>query len=180
MLTERTFTPDSSQTVGVEFGTRIVSVDGTKIKLQIWDTAGQERFRAVTRSYYRGAAGALLVYDITRRETFNRLDSWLQDLRNLTSPTTVIVLLGNKCDLTSKREVAYEEAARYAEENGLVFVETSAKTGERVEDAFVRLATLVHQHVVDGSTVLGADSGVLRPSVVSPAEMAEAGNACSC
>jgi len=80
---------DCPHTIGVEFGTRIVEVSGQKIKLQIWDTAGQERFRAVTRSYYRGAAGALMVYDITRRSTYNHLSSWLTDARNLTNPNTV-------------------------------------------------------------------------------------------
>ena len=80
---------DCPHTIGVEFGTRIIEVSGQKIKLQIWDTAGQERFRAVTRSYYRGAAGALMVYDVTRRSTYNHLSSWLTDARNLTNPNTV-------------------------------------------------------------------------------------------
>ncbi len=84
---------DCPHTIGVEFGTRIVEVSGQKIKLQIWDTAGQERFRAVTRSYYRGAAGALMVYDVTRRSTYNHLSSWLTDARNLTNPNTVIFTL---------------------------------------------------------------------------------------
>lgn len=91
-------------------------------------TAGQERFRAVTRSYYRGAAGALLVYDITRRITYNHLTSWLTDARNLTNPNTVIMLIGNKKDLEAQRDVTYEEAAQFAKENGLIFVESSAKT----------------------------------------------------
>lgn len=82
---------DCPHTIGVEFGTRIIEVCGQKIKLQIWDTAGQERFRAVTRSYYRGAAGALMVYDITRRSTYNHLSSWLTDARNLTNPNTVSI-----------------------------------------------------------------------------------------
>ncbi len=81
---------DCPHTIGVEFGTRIIEVSGQKVKLQIWDTAGQERFRAVTRSYYRGAAGALMVYDVTRRSTYNHLSSWLTDARNLTNPNTVI------------------------------------------------------------------------------------------
>lgn len=134
-------------TIGVEFGTRITEVAGQKIKLQIWDTAGQERFRAVTRSYYRGAAGALMVYDITRRfernpnlrevnnrifiisrSTYNHLSSWLTDTRNLTNPSTVIFLIGNKSDLESTREVTYEEAKQFADENGLMFVEASAMT----------------------------------------------------
>lgn len=85
---------DCPHTIGVEFGTRIVEVASQKIKLQIWDTAGQERFRAVTRSYYRGAAGALMVYDITRRSTYNHLSSWLTDARNLTNPNTVSFFYG--------------------------------------------------------------------------------------
>lgn len=80
---------DCPHTIGVEFGTRIIEVSGQKIKLQIWDTAGQERFRAVTRSYYRGAAGALMVYDMTRRSTYNHLSSWLADAKSLTNPNTV-------------------------------------------------------------------------------------------
>ncbi|KAH0517060.1 Ras-related protein Rab-14 [Microtus ochrogaster] len=109
---------DCPHTIGVEFGTRIIEVSGQKIKLQIWDTAGQERFRAVTRSYYRGAAGALMVYDITRRSTYNHLSSWLTEARNLTNPKTVIILIGNKADLEAQRDVTYEEAKQFAEENG--------------------------------------------------------------
>lgn len=115
-------------TIGVEFGTRIIEVARQKIKLQIWDTAGQERSRAVTRSYYGGAAGALMVYDIARRSTYNHLSSWLTDTRNLPNPSTVIFLIGNKADLESSREVTYEEAKQFADENGLMFCETSAMT----------------------------------------------------
>lgn len=118
-------------TIGVEFGTRIIEVDDKKIKLQIWDTAGQERFRAVTRSYYRGAAGALMVYDITRRSTYNHLSSWLTDTRNLTNPNTVIFLIGNKSDLEGTREVTYEEAEEFAKEHDLMFLEASAMTSVR-------------------------------------------------
>ena len=136
-------------------------VCGQKIKLQIWDTAGQERFRAVTRSYYRGAAGALMVYDVTRRSTYNHLSSWLTDARNLTNPNTVIFLIGNKCDLEAQRDVTHEEARQFAEENGLMFVEASAKTGERVEDAFLETAKKIFQNIQDGSLDLNAaESGV--------------------
>ncbi|XP_010569061.1 PREDICTED: ras-related protein Rab-14 isoform X2 [Haliaeetus leucocephalus] len=121
-FTEKKFMADCPHTIGVEFGTRIIEVSGQKIKLQIWDTAGQERFRAVTRSYYRGAAGALMVYDITRRSTYNHLSSWLTDARNLTNPNTVIILIGNKADLEAQRDVTYEEAKQFAEENGVFFL----------------------------------------------------------
>lgn len=159
-FTENKFVPDSPHTIGVEFGTRIVEVNAKKIKLQIWDTAGQERFRAVTRSYYRGAAGALLVYDITRRITYNHLTSWLTDARNLTNPNTVIMLIGNKKDLEAQRDVTYEEAAQFAKENGLIFVESSAKTGENVEEAFLKTAKLIFQSVQEGNVDLTADGGV--------------------
>jgi len=173
-FTERKFIADSPHTIGVEFGTRIIEVMGRKIKLQIWDTAGQERFRAVTRSYYRGAAGALLVYDITRRSTFNHLTSWLTDARNLTSPNTVIMLIGNKKDLSAQRDVTYEEAKQFASENGLIFVEASAKTGENVEEAFIKTATLIFQSVQDGSVDLCSEGGVTRRSSVGTDQYAEA------
>jgi len=98
-FTEKKFMADCPHTIGVEYGTRIIEVAGQRIKLQIWDTAGQERFRAVTRSYYRGSSGAIMVYDITRRQTFNHLEAWLTDATNHASPNTVIFLIGNKADL---------------------------------------------------------------------------------
>eukprot|EP00162_Nutomonas_longa_P006544 comp17077_c0_seq1/m.28209 comp17077_c0_seq1/g.28209 ORF comp17077_c0_seq1/g.28209 comp17077_c0_seq1/m.28209 type:complete len:211 (+) comp17077_c0_seq1:110-742(+) len=150
-FTEKKFVADTPHTIGVEFGTRMVEVMGKTIKLQIWDTAGQERFRAVTRSYYRGAAGALLVYDITRRATFNHLTSWLTDARNLTDPNTVIILIGNKADLAKQREVTFEEATKFAEENGLIFMETSAKDGTRVEEAFLSTARKIYEKIHDGT-----------------------------
>uniref|UniRef100_A0A0N4ZTL3 Ras-related protein Rab-14 n=1 Tax=Parastrongyloides trichosuri TaxID=131310 RepID=A0A0N4ZTL3_PARTI len=160
-FTEKKFMSDCPHTIGVEFFTRIIEVSGQKIKLQLWDTAGQERFRAVTRSYYRGAAGAIMVYDVTRRSTFNHLSSWLQDAKNLTNPNTVIFLIGNKCDLEEQREVTYEEGQQFAEENGLTFLECSAKTGSNVEDVFLDTARKIFQNIQDGSLDLNkADSGV--------------------
>eukprot|EP01111_Echinosteliopsis_oligospora_P002896 TRINITY_DN1464_c0_g1_i1.p1 TRINITY_DN1464_c0_g1~~TRINITY_DN1464_c0_g1_i1.p1 ORF type:complete len:208 (+),score=45.07 TRINITY_DN1464_c0_g1_i1:105-728(+) len=180
-FTENKFVPDSPHTIGVEFGTRIVEVMGKKIKLQIWDTAGQERFRAVTRSYYRGAAGALLVYDITRRITYNHLTSWLTDARNLTNPNTVIMLIGNKKDLEAQRDVTYEEAAQFAKENGLIFIESSAKTGENVEEAFLKTAKLIFQSVQEGNVDLTADGGVTKsvPAVTPTTGEGEA-KKCDC
>ncbi|XP_013793048.2 ras-related protein Rab-4B-like, partial [Limulus polyphemus] len=118
---ENKFKADSSHTIGVEFGSKVVNVGGRSVKLQIWDTAGQERFRSVTRSYYRGAAGALLVYDMTSRETYNALTNWLTDARTLASPNIMILLAGNKKDLEDDREVSFLEASRFAQENGLCF-----------------------------------------------------------
>lgn len=120
-------------TIGVEFGSRTVEINEKKIKLQIWDTAGQESFKSITRSYYRGAAGALLVYDITRKETFNHLTSWLEEVRQNGNPDIMFMLIGNKADLDSRRQVSTEEGERFAKENGLIFLETSAKTSFNVE-----------------------------------------------
>ena len=101
-FTDKRFQHVHDLTIGVEFGSRMVSINDRQIKLQIWDTAGQESFRSITRSYYRRAAGALLVYDITRRATYNRVSSWLEDARKNTNPNTVVLLIGNKLDLGDK------------------------------------------------------------------------------
>jgi len=158
---DNTFSDVCISTIGVDFRYITVNIDDQIIKLQIWDTAGQERFRAVTRSYYIGAAGALLVYDITRRSTYNHLSSWLSDARNLTNPNTVIFLIGNKSDLEAQRDVTYEEAKQFADENELLFIEASAKTGDNVEDAFLETAKKIYQNIQDGSLDLNAaESGV--------------------
>ncbi|KAH8298415.1 hypothetical protein KR044_002437 [Drosophila immigrans] len=147
---ESKFKDDSSHTIGVEFGSRIVNVGGKSVKLQIWDTAGQERFRSVTRSYYRGAAGALLVYDTTSRDSFNALTNWLNDARTLASPNIVILLVGNKKDLEEARDVTFLEASSFAQENELIFLETSARTGENVEEAFLKCSKTILAKIETG------------------------------
>lgn len=188
-FTENKFLPDSSHTIGVEFGMRMVETMGKTVKLQIWDTAGQERFRAVTRNYYRGAAGALLVYDVTRRSTYQNLSTWLSDARrHLTNPNTVIMLVGNKTDLDKQRQVTFEEAAKFAEENGLIFIETSAKTGTNVEDTFLRTARKIYENIQAGSLDLNPQqSGVhyVKPSAgtggkADDAAAAGGGSKCKC
>ncbi|KAH9590197.1 Ras- protein Rab-4A, variant 2 [Schistosoma haematobium] len=146
-FTDQRFQPVYDLTIGVEFGARMVNIGDKQIKLQVWDTAGQESFRSITRSYYRGAAGALLVYDVTRRDTFNHLASWLQDARQHASPNMVITLVGNKCDLDARREVKQEEAEAFARENNLLFLETSAKTGVNVEQAFATTARAIYERL---------------------------------
>lgn len=147
---ENKFKEDTTHTIGVEFGSKLVNVNNKSIKLQIWDTAGQERFRSVTRSYYRGAAGALLVYDIASRDSFNSLQNWLSDARNLASPNIVIILVGNKKDLESQREVSYQEASQFAKDNDLIFVECSALNGELVEEAFLKCARIILTSIESG------------------------------
>lgn len=149
-FTDKRFQPVHDLTIGVEFGARMVNIDGKQIKLQIWDTAGQESFRSITRSYYRGAAGALLVYDITRRETFHHLTSWLEDARRHSNSTMTIMLVGNKSDLDSRRAVSYEEGKKFAEQHDLIFLETSAKSDENVEEAFNNTAKIIHQKIEKG------------------------------
>lgn len=130
------FYPNSKSTIGVEFQTQTMEIDGKEIKAQIWDTAGQERFRAVTSAYYRGAVGALVVYDISRRQTFDNISRWLDELHTHSDMNVVTVIVGNKTDLMDAREVSTEEGAALAEAQNLYFVETSALDSTNVQVAF--------------------------------------------
>lgn len=138
-------------TVGVDFYTKIVSVDGCAIKLQLWDTAGQERYRAITRSYYRSAVGGLLVFDITDRDSFNHLTQWIDDARQCAKPhNPVFALVGHKSDLTQNRAVSADQALSYAKKYDMEYVETSAKTACNVDDVFSRLAKSIYSMIQDG------------------------------
>ncbi|KAM7470314.1 hypothetical protein LguiA_008497 [Lonicera macranthoides] len=135
-FTRNEFCLESKSTIGVEFATRTLQVEGRTIKAQIWDTAGQERYRAITSAYYRGALGALLVYDTTKPTTFENVSRWLKELRDHADSNIVIMLIGNKTDLKHLRAVATEDAQSFAEREGLSFVETSALEATNVENAF--------------------------------------------
>lgn len=137
---DRRFSAVHDLTIGVDFGSRIIDLDGERVKLQIWDTAGQESFRSIARSYYRDAAGALLVFDVTRRETFKHLEKWLQETRQFASQQICITLVGNKTDLNKKRAITREEAEEFAKEFDLSYIETSAKTADGVDEAFMGTA----------------------------------------
>ncbi|KAF3333509.1 ras-related protein RABA5a [Carex littledalei] len=130
------FYPNSKSTIGVEFQTQKLLIDGKEVKAQIWDTAGQERFRAVTSAYYRGAVGALLVYDISRRTTFDSVGRWLNELHTHSDMNVVTILVGNKSDLKDIREVPTSEGKSLAEAQGLFFMETSALDSSNVTEAF--------------------------------------------
>lgn len=149
-FTDKRFQPIHDLTIGVEFGSRTVTIDDNPVKLQIWDTAGQEKFRSITRSYYRGTGGALLVYDITRRETFEHLTEWLDDCRKYSSSNTTVMLIGNKSDLEDKREVTTAEGEAFAKANGLFFLEVSAKTAANVDEAFIATAKHIYEKAERG------------------------------
>lgn len=135
------FNPDSKSTIGVEFATKTLEIDGKTIKAQIWDTAGQERYRAITSAYYRGAIGALLLYDISASLTFNSLSRWLKELRENADSNMVVMLVGNKCDLTETRAVTTDEGVEFAKSEDLMFIETSARDSTNVQEAFTKLIT---------------------------------------
>lgn len=136
------------------------------MKLSLWDTAGQETYKSVTRSYFRGASGALLVFDLCRKSTFNHVTDWLNDLRQIAEPDIVVILVGNKADIAhEKREVSAEEASEWARRNGILrYVETSAKSGENVEEAFLAVAERIYQNIQAGKYDLNdRRSGVKGP-----------------
>jgi len=142
------FTERYTNTIGVDFAMKTVIVDGKKVKLQIWDTAGQERFRTITQSYYRSANGVVLVYDITKRSSFLNLQRWIEEVRRFTASNVPWILIGNKCDMESLREVERAEAVAMAEliPEVLLVLETSAKENTNVEECFTELAAeLKHQ-----------------------------------
>mmetsp|Transcript_39 Transcript_39/g.105 ORF Transcript_39/g.105 Transcript_39/m.105 type:complete len:203 (-) Transcript_39:148-756(-) len=128
-----------TSTIGVDFKIRTVRQDSRVIKLQLWDTAGQERFRTITQSYYRGSHGIIVVFDVTDRNSFNNVKYWLEEVAKYSPRGVVKLLVGNKCDLISKRVVTTEEAQEFASERGITFVETSARSAQNVEVAFDKL-----------------------------------------
>jgi len=139
------FSLETKATLGVEFACKSVVADNKTIKVQVWDTAGQERYKAITSAYYRGAVGALLVYDITRMNSFENIAKWLSELRDHTSQELVVMLIGNKSDLQNLRSVSTGEAEAFARENDLYFMETSALNNKNVEGAFNDLIGSIYQ-----------------------------------
>ncbi|KAK3002420.1 hypothetical protein RJ639_022347 [Escallonia herrerae] len=157
------FSLDSKATIGVEFQTRTLLIQHKSVKAQIWDTAGQERYRAVTSAYYRGAVGAMLVYDITKRQTFDHIPRWLEELRGHADKNIVIILIGNKSDLEDERAVPTEDAKEFAQKEGLFFLETSALEATNVEDAFLTVLTEIFNIVNKKNLVAGEDQSNGNP-----------------
>jgi small GTP-binding protein len=147
-FTEQQFNSEHDMTIGVEMGSKTVKVGGKNVKLEIWDTAGQESYLAITRSYYRGADGCMLVFDLTNRKSFENLSMWLSEARqNSNNPNLVILMLGNKADLVDNRQVSYAEANSFAEANALQYIEVTAKSYESVQTAFIKSAEDIHHKI---------------------------------
>eukprot|EP01062_Namystynia_karyoxenos_P029611 TRINITY_DN2222_c0_g1_i1.p1 TRINITY_DN2222_c0_g1~~TRINITY_DN2222_c0_g1_i1.p1 ORF type:complete len:254 (+),score=93.14 TRINITY_DN2222_c0_g1_i1:80-763(+) len=166
-----TFSRNHETTIGVDFLTKDLLHNDKEIKVQIWDTAGQERFKAISRSLYVGAKGAMLVYDITNRESFDHIPNWYRDIKEHSYDQTwpVMMLIGNKCDLKPLRAVAQEEAQRFAAEHGISVMETSALDKTNIDEAFAFLV----KHMVDTSEQSGtvpqaAAPRTLRPQAAQP------------
>ncbi|OHS95311.1 small GTP-binding protein [Tritrichomonas foetus] len=146
------FDEESQPTLGVEFMTKIVATDRHRIQLQLWDTAGQELFRSVTRGYYRGSAGALLVFDLTNRDSFENIGRWLQDIRDVARSDVVTLLIGNKSDKAGdQRAVSTEEAQEFAKAHNMQYFETSAKTGTNIAESIEACVAVIEKNVDDGA-----------------------------
>lgn len=131
------FNIDTKATVGVEFGSKLIEKDpNTKIKVQIWDTAGQERYKSITNAYYKGAKGAFVVYDITRKDTFTNVDKWFSELKSNCDQNVFVILIGNKSDMEEQRQVSSEEGKAKSEFLKTAFMETSAMRAVNVDEAF--------------------------------------------
>ena len=139
------FREDSKATVGVEFGSKQFTIEGHSVKAQIWDTAGQERYKAITSAYYKGAKGAFIVYDITRKNSFESVERWVSDVISVADKKITIILIGNKSDLEDQRQVTKEEAEEKATKLEIAFMETSALSGDNLEKAFEKMMNEVFQ-----------------------------------
>jgi Ras-related protein Rab-8A len=156
-FSDDSFTPSFITTIGIDFKIRTIELDGKRIKLQIWDTAGQERFRTITTAYYRGAMGILLTYDVTDERSFNSTTSnpdirnWIRNIEQHASEDVNKILIGNKCDILDKKVISKEQGQALADEYGIRFLETSAKSNIGVEEAFFTLARDVKKRLIDSA-----------------------------
>jgi len=155
-----TYTESYISTIGVDFKIRTLELDGKTVKLQIWDTAGQERFRTITSSYYRGAHGIIVVYDVTDQESFNNVKQWMNEIDRYANEKVNKMLVGNKCDLTSKKVVNADEAKAYAKTLGIPFLETSAKDSTNVEQAFITMAAEIKARMAQAPAKTGGASTI--------------------
>jgi len=163
--TSNYFSDSSKSTVGVELGCKIEEVNGTKVKIQVWDTAGQERYKSITKTYYKGAKGALIVYDISRKESFNNVDKWIGDLKEFGEEDVCVILVGNKCDLEDMRQVSTDEVSKKAEQYSVGFCETSALSAKNIDTAFQMLIKKVSEKIPNMDDKYGNKSSVVNTGV---------------
>ena len=149
-FSRNTFDPGHQATLGIEFANKHLIYNNTDYLIQIWDTAGQENFRSVTRAYYKASAVAMVVYDITKEDSFLHIQNWLHDCKELAPRTVILVLIGNKTDLEDQRVVARERGENLAKENNMIFFETSALNGNGIEEAFKKSIEVVDQKIRRG------------------------------
>nr|KAF7389672.1 hypothetical protein H0235_018156 [Vespula pensylvanica] len=173
-----TYTESYISTIGVDFKIRTIDLDGKTIKLQIWDTAGQERFRTITSSYYRGAHGIIVVYDCTDQDTFNNVKQWLEEIDRYACDNVNKLLVGNKCDLHTKKVVDYTTAKEYADQLGIPFLETSAKNALNVEQAFMTMAAEIKSRVGPPSSGASDPANKVKIEHGRPIESSKSGNTC--
>eukprot|EP00341_Mesodinium_pulex_P010414 CAMPEP_0116922212 /NCGR_PEP_ID=MMETSP0467-20121206/22123_1 /TAXON_ID=283647 /ORGANISM="Mesodinium pulex, Strain SPMC105" /LENGTH=199 /DNA_ID=CAMNT_0004600491 /DNA_START=18 /DNA_END=617 /DNA_ORIENTATION=- len=158
------FKPYSESTIGASFMSKMIMVDGKPIKFQIWDTAGQEKYHSLAPMYYRGAAAAIIVYDITRANTFKTLKNWVEELKAQGPQEIAIAVAGNKADLEDQREIESAAAAAYAQEIGAMYLETSAKDDLNVHDIFVQLSQRLPPPPEVDTNVIKATSALNQPA----------------
>ena len=152
------FKAEYQLTIGVEFGAKNIKIKDKIYRIQIWDTAGQENFRSITRAYYKNSVCALVVYDITNRQSFENVKAWIEDCKSQSPSTILMVLVGNKIDLDSSRAVSTEEGEDFANMNGMPFFETSAKSGENIDSIFTNTATEICHKIEEGCYDVTNDS----------------------
>ena len=146
-------------TIGVEFDSFPLIIEQHQVKLHVWDTSGQEKFHSITKCYYRNTACALLVYDITRRDTFDHIKEWMDQIKNSASDP-ILILIGNKSDLKSRRMIPKDEAKKFAKEHNMLFAETSAKMNANVRDVFIKSAHQIYQKLKEGKFAMDETRGV--------------------
>ena len=156
------FNEDFHSTIGVEFGAKNIQIDGKVFRIQIWDTAGQETFRSITRAYYKNSVCAFVVYDISNRAPFDNIKSWVEDCKRLSPKTVLMVLVGNKNDLEERREVSYNEGSIFAQKNGMLFFECSAKTGNNVEQIFMESTREIYKRIKEGFYDLENENCIIK------------------
>ncbi|KAM9377470.1 ras-related protein Rab-8B [Pholidichthys leucotaenia] len=169
-FSEDSFNTTFISTIGIDFKIRTIELDGKRVKLQIWDTAGQERFRTITTAYYRGAMGIMLVYDICNEKSFENIKNWIRNIEEHASSDVEKMILGNKCDMTDRRQVSKDRGEKLAIDYGVKFLETSAKSSINVEEAFYTMGRDILHNLSSKTTDNGA-GGAGKPVKITEKKM---------